>query len=255
MSRLNMTSQGTQPMEALRPQMSGTEAEVDVESIDRVLARAAPILRYRSAAPTFYQRRGKRLLDITLGALLLVAFLPIIAALALAVYVTSGWPVLYGSERVGKNGRLFRVWKFRTMVRDADEVLDGWKAAHPELAAEYGKDFKLREDPRVTALGRVLRKSSLDELPQLWNVIRGEMSLVGPRPVVVEELSRYGDHAEMFLSVPPGITGRWQLNGRNDLSYPDRIWVELAYCRSVTCLGDLMILARTLLVPFRYGGI
>lgn len=242
-------------MKIVKRQMLQATAHVDVTSIRRTTAPAVPHVMYRPVACTFYQRRGKRLLDVILGTVLLVGLLPLMAAIALAVLVTSGWPVLHWGERIGKNRQAIRVWKFRTMIRDADKVLQHWKATDVELAAKYDRDFKLRDDPRVTSLGRFLRKSSLDELPQLWNVIHGDMSLVGPRPVVEKELCKYGEHAGTFLSVRPGITGRWQVNGRNAVTYPERIWVELAYCYSATLPGDLKILVQTLRTPFRRNGI
>lgn len=242
-------------MTALRQQTLEARSEADMARMQGAAVHALPVPAYRASAPTFYERRGKRLLDISLGTALLIAVLPLMAAIALVVLLVSGWPVLYGAERMGRQGRPFRMWKFRTMTRNASEALQEWKTTHPELATEYEKDFKLSDDPRVTAVGRLLRKLSLDELPQLWNVIRGEMSLVGPRPVVETELANYGANAAKFLSVRPGITGRWQVNGRNAVVYPERVWVELAYCRSVTLPGDLAILARTLLTLIRHNGI
>jgi len=243
-------------MQALRPKALEMGADIDVVSIDRAAARAAPMSWHWPEAPaTFYQRRGKRLLDLVLGTLLFVALLPLMAGLALAILLTSGRPVLYAAQRVGKDRRPFLVWKLRTMVCDADRLLECWKSTHPELAAEYERHFKLRHDGRVTALGHFLRKSSLDELPQLWNVIRGEMSLVGPRPIVATEVAKYGEHARELMSSRPGVTGRWQVNGRNHVTYPERKWVELTYCRSVTLAGDLRILLLTLAAPFRFNGV
>jgi lipopolysaccharide/colanic/teichoic acid biosynthesis glycosyltransferase len=249
------TAQRSGLMTALRQQTVEARSEVDVAHIQGAVVRALPVPAYRISAPTFYQRRGKRLLDITLGTTFFIALLPFMAAIALVVLLVSGWPILYGAERIGRNGNQFRMWKLRTMKRNSREALKEWQTTHPELAAEYEKNFKLRDDPRVTAVGRFLRKSSLDELPQLWNVIRGEMSLVGPRPVVERELANYREDAGGFLSVRPGITGRWQVDGRNTVTYPDRVRVELAYCRSVTLSGDVAILARTLFTIIRHNGI
>lgn len=205
---------------------------------------------------SFYRRYGKRALDLAFGVPLLILATPVIALAALAVLVTSGWPVLYSSKRVGQGGRLFRMWKLRTMVRDADEMLARWSEAHPELAAEYEAAFKLKDDPRITTFGRFLRASSLDELPQLWSVVVGTMSLVGPRPITEPEVRRYGEHAGTLLSLRPGVSGRWQLvEARNAVSYPDRIRMELQYCRSTGLLGDLRILVRTLAAPFRFDGV
>ena len=241
-------------MDALTHSTSEADAEFGVAGIVGETADTAASTWSGTAAPTFYQRAGKRLLDIVLGTALLIVFLPIMAAATLAVLATSGWPVWHSGERVGRGGRPFRIWKIRTMVRDADEVMARWRENHPYLYAHYERGFKFENDPRATKSGRFLRKASLDELPQLWNVIRGDMSLVGPRPVCGMELRNYGDYAEMFLSVSPGLTGRWQVNGRNRITYPERSWIELAYCRSVTLSGDLAILLRTLAVPLRFDG-
>ena len=204
----------------------------------------------------FYHRYGKRALDLALGVPLLILAIPVIALAALAVLVASGWPVLYSSKRVGRDGRLFRMWKLRTMVRDADAVMARWDEAHPELAAEFEAVYKLKDDPRITTLGRFLRASSLDELPQLWSVVVGTMSLVGPRPITEPEVLRYGEHAGTLLSFRPGVSGRWQLvEARNAVDYPDRIRMELEYCRSAGLLGDLRILVRTLAAPFHFDGV
>ncbi len=204
---------------------------------------------------TFFRRYGKRAMDIILAVPILLLAIPIITIAVIAVLVTSGWPILYGAERQGKDGRGLRIWKLRTMVRDADEILARWRETEPALAAKFEEEFKLEDDPRVTKLGRFLRKSSLDELPQLWNVIRGEMSLVGPRPITDDELGIYGHHAATLLSYRPGLSGTWQTNGRGQTRYPDRMWTELEYCRSASFSGDVLVLLKTLAVPFRYNGV
>lgn len=207
-----------------------------------------------AGSQTFFRRYGKRAMDIILAVPLLLLVSPIILLTALVVLVTSGWPVFYGANRQGSGGRQLRVWKLRTMVKDADDIFTRWKETESELVAEFEEEFKLQADPRITKLGRFLRKSSLDELPQLWNVIRGDMSLVGPRPITEDELAIYGHHAATLLSYRPGLSGTWQTNGRNETTYPDRMWVELEYCRSATLAGDVLVLLKTLAVPFRYNG-
>ena len=147
------------------------------------------------------------------------------------------------------------MWKIRTMVRTADSAMQRWVETHPELAEEYRHDFKLKDDPRVTRLGRFLRRSSIDELPQLWNVFCGQMSLVGPRPIVWDELRYYGSAAEEFLTARPGVTGAWQVNGRNRISYPARAALELDYSRSIRFSSDLRLLVKTVAVPTRFDGL
>ena len=242
-------------MKALRSQMSEARAEVDVESIDRVLTRAAPILRYRSAAPTFYERRGKRLLDIALGTVLFVGFLPIMAVVALAVLLVSGWPVLYRSRRVGAGGHEFWMLKFRSMRRDADKALHRIIATSPNALVEFRSRRKLSKDPRVMSIGRLLRAWSIDELPQLLNVILGQMSLVGPRPVPRDELeTMYGSLSTLVLSVRPGITGLWQVNGRSRTTYSERVHQDCAYAADSSFFQDLRILLLTVVAVLKREG-
>ena len=224
--------------------------------------RAAEIAAYRvpiaiderSADRGFYSSYGKRMLDLLIAVPLAVVLAPLILVLAAAVVATSGWPAFYAAERVGQGGRVFRMWKIRTMRKDAESILEEW-LQDPELGAEYRRSYKVARDSRITWIGCLLRKSSLDELPQLVNVIRGEMSLVGHRPVVEEELQlHYGEDASVLLSVRPGITGLWQVGGRNGVGYPTRSTVELAYVDSSSLAGDLSILVRTLLIPLRFNG-
>ncbi|HEY8173622.1 MAG TPA: sugar transferase [Dehalococcoidia bacterium] len=192
----------------------------------------------------FYATRGKRALDVAICAMLLVLLLPLIAAVALAVLLTSGWPIFFGSARVGRGGATFRMWKFRTMVRDAEAELARWEHTRPELAGEIASSWKVARDPRVTALGRFLRRSSLDELPQFVNVLRGDMSLVGPRPYLPRE-TLDAALAESILAVRPGITGPFQVCGRNDLAPRSRMEIEAAYAPEITPLRDAAYLLRT----------
>jgi len=197
-----------------------------------------------------YRGAGKRALDLVLGALLFAAFLPAMALVAAGVLITSGWPVLYASERVGRDGEAIMVWKFRTMVRDADHVLLAWLESRPELAAEYAETFKLIDDPRVTTFGRFLRKSSLDELPQLWNVLRGDMSLVGPRPerpVFIEEFRREIPGYMLRHKVKAGLTGWAQIHGwRGNTSLHERLEHDMHYIQNWSLGFDLRILLLTL---------
>jgi exopolysaccharide production protein ExoY len=189
----------------------------------------------------------KRLCDI-LGALVLaMLFSPVILAVLIGAAVY-GQEALYRHQRVGRDGRLFWCLKFRTMVPDADKLLKHILDSDPDLRAEWERDHKLRNDPRVTPLGRFLRRTSLDELPQLWNVLKGEMSLVGPRPVTSEELLRYGRNAVLYTLVRPGITGLWQVSGRNDAEYRRRVAMDVCYVKRQSAVLDLWILFRTVIV-------
>jgi lipopolysaccharide/colanic/teichoic acid biosynthesis glycosyltransferase len=248
-----MTSQGTQPVEALRPQVSEAKAEVDVESIEMVLARAASRLSYRSAAPTFYERRGKRLLDITLGTVLCIGLLPVMAVAALAVLLLSGWPVFYCARRLGRHGRPFRMLKLRTMVNGAHHMLADLLEAKPLLAREYKECLKLPEDPRRTRIGAILRRLSIDELPQFWQVITGEMSLVGPRPYAVEEIALLSSYPEILDSTP-AITGPWQVAGRNNIPPQVRIALDAKYVANITFAQDLRYVLATLRCLARADG-
>lgn len=186
----------------------------------------------------------KRFVDV-IGAIVLgVVFMPLIVVIVLMLR-RNGGPVIYMHRRVGRGGRMFPCLKFRTMVPDADDALRELLEHNPELQAEWVRDHKLRHDPRVTQLGRFLRRTSLDELPQLVNVLRGEMSLVGPRPVVREELLRYGKNVETYLAARPGITGLWQVTGRNDTDYRRRVVLDTYYVRNQNLFLDLYILAKT----------
>ena len=186
----------------------------------------------------------KRLLDVTLSLAALLALAPLILALALAVRLTSRGPAFFVQERVGLHGRRFGMVKFRSMRVGAH-------AARAALAAgsdRAGLCFKMRDDPRVTRLGRILRRTSLDELPQLWNVLRGEMSLVGPRPALPEEVAAYPAAALERLAALPGITGPWQVSGRADIGFDEMVRLDVAYVRGATIAGDIAILARTVRV-------
>jgi Undecaprenyl-phosphate galactose phosphotransferase WbaP len=168
--------------------------------------------------------------------------------------MSSRGPVLYGHDRFGKDGHRFRAWKFRTMFENSNGVLEQYLEAHPELREEWGQDHKLRFDPRVTKIGRFLRKTSLDELPQLWNVLRGEMSLVGPRPIVTAEIVKYGPYYELYTMVHPGITGLWQVSGRNDTTYDERVQLDAYYVRNWSPWLDIYLLLKTVrIVLFSKG--
>jgi Undecaprenyl-phosphate galactose phosphotransferase WbaP len=203
---------------------------------------AAPAI--PSVAPTGGAAVAKRALDIVGAVVLGLVFMPLILVIVFLMRKEGG-SVIYRHRRVGRGGQMFSCLKFRTMVPNADQVLRELLEANPELRAEWVRDHKLRNDPRVTRLGRFLRRTSLDELPQLLNVLRGEMSLVGPRPVVREELLRYGRNVGTYLAAKPGITGLWQVTGRNDTDYRRRVVLDTYYVRNQNLLLDLYILAKT----------
>ena len=187
----------------------------------------------------------KRGMDLAVASLAGFVLSPVFLALSIAVKLTSPGPVFYGHERVGRGNTRFKAWKFRTMVVDADKAIHDYLAKHPELHEEWERDHKLKHDPRVTALGKWMRKWSIDELPQIWNVLRGEMSTVGPRPIVDAEIAKYGEHFETFCNVLPGMTGLWQVCGRNDTTYEERVQLDVYYVHHWSPWLDVYLLART----------
>ena len=185
------------------------------------------------------------LMHIVVAAFALVFFAPLMCLVAIAVYVQDGGPIFFAHRRIGLNGRTFYCLKFRSMAVDAQERLASLLAADPVARAEWERDHKLRIDPRITRVGAFLRKTSLDELPQLFNVLRGDMSLVGPRPIVEAEVARYGHRFRDYCAVKPGITGLWQVSGRNDTSYRTRVALDSVYARRRNLGLDIYILAVT----------
>lgn len=192
----------------------------------------------------FYARRGKRLLDIGVSLFVAPAVLPLIVVLAAGVAL-DGHPPFFVQRRVGRGGRSFGCFKLRTMRPGSEDALNALLASDPAAATEWAETQKLQDDPRVTRLGRFLRKTSLDELPQFLNVLKGDMSVVGPRPVLPLELSRYARIAREYMSVRPGIAGAWQSGGRNRLSYEDRIKLDQDYAMRVSLREDLRLILRT----------
>jgi Undecaprenyl-phosphate galactose phosphotransferase WbaP len=187
----------------------------------------------------------KRGMDLAIATIASVFLVPLFAVLGVAIKLTSPGPVFYGHLRVGRGNSRFKAWKFRTMVANADAALLEHLARHPELQAEWERDHKLRSDPRVTRLGKWMRKWSIDELPQILNVFAGDMSIVGPRPIVEAEIPKYGEHFETFSSVLPGITGLWQVCGRNDTTYDERVQLDMYYVHHWSPWMDLYLLVRT----------
>lgn len=196
---------------------------------------------------------GKRLFDIC-GALTIgVLALPLIIGVAIAIRVT-GSPIVFSHMRIGQGHRPFKCYKFRSMIPDAERVLSELLRSDVKSLQEWRENHKLRNDPRVTKFGDFLRKSSLDELPQLWNVLKGEMSLVGPRPIVLDELERYGNKAQVYCSVKPGMTGLWQVLGRNHTTYSRRVSLDALYTRKRSIWVDCWIMMKTAAVVIRRVG-
>tara|TARA_Y100001968_G_C19321730_1_gene699638 strand:- start:142 stop:819 length:678 start_codon:yes stop_codon:yes gene_type:complete len=193
-----------------------------------------------------YGRSLKRIGDVIFSLLVIIIGSPIFILIGVLVKLSSPGSIFYIQKRIGRNYKEFGCIKFRTMYKDADELLPDLLEKYPLMRKEFEKDFKLRHDPRITKLGRFLRRSSLDELPQFFNVLKGEMSVVGPRPVVSNEINKYGVFMEEVISVRPGLTGLWQVSGRNNLSYKKRVQLDLIYARNRNFLLDLEIIILTL---------
>jgi undecaprenyl-phosphate galactose phosphotransferase len=213
-------------------------------AVNHLLARELLLVRIRNKLASRGARIVKSALDYAGSAALLVLLAPAMATIALLVLRT-GRPLLYAHERIGRNGKVFRCFKFRTMVPDASEKLSELLERDPDLRAHWLTRRKLKADPRITPFGGFLRRTSLDELPQLFNVLRGEMSLVGPRPVMKDELAHYGLEADYYLQVKPGISGLWQVSGRNDLDYAHRVFLDVWYVKNWSLMYDCAILLRT----------
>ena len=195
----------------------------------------------------------KRLFDIIVSLLLLIFLSPLFAFLSWKIR-SSGGGAIFGHLRIGQHEKQFHCLKFRTMVENADEVLAQVLERDPDARTEWEQDFKLKNDPRITPIGQFLRETSLDELPQLWNVLKGDMSLVGPRPIIQEELKRYGNQAGYYLEARPGITGLWQISGRNDTGYEDRVALDCWYVRNWSLWYDLVVLFKTVRVVLKKEG-
>ncbi|MEY1554565.1 sugar transferase [Yoonia sp. R2331] len=240
-----------------------TLEQMTAQKVEHAVSVARPSLRAVTMPPkpaqapaqpgaTRYASYFKRPFDIFMVLLGAPLAVPLIGLMICAIWLSGGQP-LYRQERLGRGGKLFTMWKLRTMVTDADAALAAHLASHPAARAEWDANQKLRDDPRITRIGRVLRKISFDELPQIWNVLRGDMSLIGPRPMMVCQKVLY--LGEGYYTLRPGITGLWQVSRRNDVSFTERANIDGIYARNVTFKGDLRILAQTLRVVFRGTGV
>jgi len=199
-------------------------------------------------------RIAKRVIDLACSTVLALLLLPLMAVISLLIAVESGFPVFYSQKRLGHDGRTFHIWKFRTMVRNAAEILELSLASNPELRSEWAANQKLRNDSRITRVGKLLRKTSLDELPQLWNVIKGEMSLVGPRPIVDSEVVKYKAAYSLYKKMTPGVTGLWQVSGRNRTTYAERVAYDTYYVRNWSVWMDIYLFAKTIVVVLTGDG-
>jgi exopolysaccharide production protein ExoY len=197
---------------------------------------------------------GKRLFDLALAVVLLPLAALLIPFIGVAIAVTSGGPVIFGQQRIGRNGRPFTIWKFRTMKADADRILREHLKGSAEAREEWQEKHKLGHDPRVTPLGRLLRETSLDEIPQILNILTGDMSFVGPRPIVARETIKYAERLPYYLAARPGVTGLWQISGRCNISYGTRVILDETYVRHWTIGGDMWILLHTPRAVFRGDG-
>lgn len=197
----------------------------------------------------------KRIFDIVFSIIVIMFLFPFFLLIALIIRATSPGPAIYYQNRIGRGGKHFKCYKFRTMLPDADARLDEILASHPDIKREWDTNHKLKNDPRITSIGRFLRQTSLDELPQFWNVLKGDLSVVGPRPVVEEELTKhFGDKANIILTIRPGITGIWQVSGRSDTTYAKRIALDEHYIKTRSLLLDCKIIVITIYTLFSKNG-
>ena len=243
-------SHGYGSMEALAGPMLGRTQPAAAGAAALPAPRALAAFRLRPTG--LYGRYAKPIIDRLLILASLPIALPIIALCALALWIESGQP-FYTQQRLGRGGKRFSILKLRTMVRDADAVLESYLAANPAMRAEWDEMQKLKDDPRITRVGAFLRATSLDELPQLWNVLKGDMSLIGPRPMMPDQLEMYGD-AKAYFALRPGITGLWQVSARNNSRFTYRNEVDAAYRRNLSLPMDLTILFKTVGVVLRRTG-
>jgi undecaprenyl-phosphate galactose phosphotransferase len=213
------------------------------------------LLRVRNNLARRGPRFFKRTMDILLSSFLLLVLLPVFAIVAWRIGREDGAPFIFSQPRIGRGGKPFRFYKFRSMINDADSLLEQWKTTHPELHAEYvDGNFKLKDDPRVLRVGKWIRRTSLDELPQLWNVLRGDMSLVGPRPMLEREIESYGDTFPLYRQARPGITGLWQISGRSKTTFLDRANLDAWYVKNWSLWYDIVILLKTVKVVLKRDG-
>jgi len=223
-------------------------------SVDSFYNQKTVVLHLRNNLARRRNRVLKRVFDFTASLLGTILIAPILIVIALLIYKSSPGPIIFSHMRIGTNGKVFPCYKFRSMVNNSQEMLKKYLEENVEARAEWNRDFKLKDDPRVTKIGAFLRKTSLDELPQLFNVIKGEMSLVGPRPIIDKEIEKYGDYIHDYYLVSPGMTGYWQISGRSDVDYDERVGMDSWYVRNWSFWQDIVILMKTIKVVFGKKG-
>ena len=219
-----------------------------------MMEEQAVVLRVQNNLARKSNRIAKRMFDIVVticGGIFILPFMLIIVAI---IYLDSGGPIIYKQKRIGKNGKEFSFYKFRSMVKNADTILEEYLSTHENEKNEWQKNFKLKNDPRVTKIGRIIRKTSIDELPQLWNVLIGDMSLVGPRPLLPNEVERYSGYIEDYKLVLPGLTGVWQVSGRSDTTFEERVIMDSWYIHNWSVWIDIVYLLKTVLVVVKSKG-
>jgi undecaprenyl-phosphate galactose phosphotransferase len=212
------------------------------------------MLRMRNNMTMLRNRIFKNTFDLVSSVCGTILISPILLGIAIAIYISSPGPIVFSHMRIGSNGKLFPCYKFRSMINNAQEVLEDYLLKNPNARKEWEQDFKLKDDPRVTSIGKFLRKTSLDELPQLFNVIKGEMSLVGPRPIVDKEVPKYGEYIYDYYLVRPGMTGYWQVSGRSDVDYDSRVQMDSWYVRNWSFWQDIVLLIKTINVVLAKKG-
>ena len=219
-----------------------------------MMEEQAIVLRVQNNLARKSNRIMKRVFDIVATACGGIFILPFMLIIAIIIYLDSGGPIIYKQKRVGRNGKEFNFYKFRSMVKNADMILEEYLNTHEDEKKEWQKNFKLKNDPRVTKIGKIIRKTSIDELPQLWNVLIGDMSLVGPRPLLPNEVERYSSYIEDYKLVLPGLTGVWQVSGRSDTTFEERVIMDSWYIHNWSVWIDIVYLLKTVLVVVKSKG-
>ncbi len=217
----------------------------------RITSEIPRIRRTSKATDRANYIKTKRVLDIIIATVGLVVLSPVFLLISIFIKINSRGPAFFAHTRIGKDGKKFKMYKFRTMYEDAEEMIKNFT---PEQKKEWEENYKLKNDPRITRIGRILRKTSLDELPQIINIIKGDLSIIGPRPIVDKELEKYGESKEKFLSVTPGLTGYWQANGRSDTTYNQRMKMELYYVDHISLNLDVQIFFKTFVSVLKKEG-